>query len=73
MARQLSSQSCPIDKRFPVRRLGRIWPAWYRVDSDVDSGIVTHFVAVIFSSFATRSVGKFLFVVMLTPYCLEDR
>ena len=24
-ARQLSSQSCPIDKRLPVWRLGRIW------------------------------------------------
>ena len=25
-ARQLSSQSCPIDRRLPVRRFGRIWP-----------------------------------------------
>ena len=25
-ARQLSSQSCPIERRLPVRRLGRIWP-----------------------------------------------
>ena len=25
-ARQLSSQSYPIDRRLPVRRLGRIWP-----------------------------------------------
>ena len=24
--RQLSSQSCPIDRRFPVRRFRRIWP-----------------------------------------------
>ena len=45
-AKQLSSQSCPIDRRLPVRRLGRIWPIWDRVDSDVDSGIVTRFVAV---------------------------
>ena len=25
-ARQLSLKSCPIDRRLPVRRLGRIWP-----------------------------------------------
>ena len=25
-ARQLSSQSCPINRRLPVQRLGRIWP-----------------------------------------------
>ena len=24
--RQLSLQSCPIDRRLPVQRLGRIWP-----------------------------------------------
>ena len=42
-ARQLSLQSFPIDRRFPVWRLGRIWPVWDRVDSAVDSGIVTRF------------------------------
>ena len=29
-ARQLSSQICPIDRRLPVQRLGRIWPVWAR-------------------------------------------
>ena len=58
--RQLSSQSCPIDRRLPVRRLGRIWTVWAWVDSAVNSGIVTRFVAVIVSPFATRTVGPFL-------------
>ena len=67
-ARQLSSHSCPIDRRLPVQRLGRIWPVWDRVESVVDSGIVTRFVAVMVSPFATRSVGPFLTVVMLSQY-----
>ena len=50
-ARNLLSQSCPIDRRFPVQRLGRIWPVWDRVDSAVDSGIMTRFVAVMVSLF----------------------
>ena len=58
--RQLSSQSLPIDRRLPVQRLGRIWPVWDQVDSAVDSGIVTRFVAVIVSPFLTRTVGTFL-------------
>ena len=57
--RQLSSQSFPIDRRLPVRRFGRIWPVWARVDSAVDSGIVTRFVAVMVSPFATQTVGPF--------------
>ena len=61
-ARQLLSQSCPIDRRLPVRRFGRIWPVWNRVDSAVDSGIVTRFVAVMVSPFSTRPVGPFLLV-----------
>ena len=69
-ARQLSSQSFPIDRRLPVQRLGRIWPVWDRVDSAVDSGIVTRFVAVMVSSFATRTVGPFFTAVMLLQYCL---
>ena len=44
-ARQLLSHSCPIGRSLPVRRLGRIWPVWAQVDSAVDSGIVTRFVA----------------------------
>ena len=67
--RQLSSQSCPIDRRLPVRRFGRIWPVWAWVDSAVDSGIVTRFVDVIVSPFATRNVGPFFIVVMLLQYC----
>ena len=51
---------------------GRIWPVWARVDSSVDSGIVTRFVAVMFSPFATRTVGTFFTVVMLSQYCSED-
>ena len=68
----MSSQSCPIDRRLPVRRLGRIWSVWARVDSAVDSGIVTRFVAVMVSPFATRTVGPFFTVVMLSQYCSED-
>ena len=71
-ARQLSLQSCPIDRMLPVRRLGRIWPVWARVDSNVDIGIVTHFVAVMVSPFATRTVGPLFTVVMLSQYCSED-
>ena len=71
-ARQMSSQSCPIDRRLPVRRLDRMWPVWDRVDSVVDSGIVMRFFAVMVSPFATRTVGTFFTVVMLLQYCLED-
>ena len=71
-ARKLLSQSFPIDRRLPVRILGRIRPAWDRVDSAVDSGIVTRFVAVIVSPFATRTVGPFFTVVMLSQYCLKN-
>ena len=61
-----------MDSRLPVRRLGRICPVWYRLDSAVDSGIVTRFVSVVVSSFATRIVGPFFTVVMLSRYFLED-
>ena len=71
-ARQLPSYSCPIDRRLPLRRLGRIWPVWARLDSAVNSGIVTHFVAIMVSPFATRTVGTFIAVVMLSQYCSED-
>ena len=71
-ARQLSLQSCPTDRRFPVRMLGRICPVWARVDSAVNSGIVTRFVAVMVSPFATRTLGPFFTVLMLSQYCLED-
>ena len=71
-ARQLSSQSFPIDRRLPVRRLGRIWPIWAWVDSAGDSGIVTRFVTVMVSPFATRTVGPFFTVVMLSQYCSAD-
>ena len=64
-SRQLSLKSCPIDSGLPVRRFGRIWTVWDRVDSAVDSGIVTRFVAVMVSPFATRTVGTFFTVVML--------
>ena len=63
-ARQLLSQSCPIDRRLPVQSLGRIWPVWDRVDSAVDSGSVTHFVAVMVSPSSTRTVGPFSTVVI---------
>ena len=55
-----------------MRRFGTIWPVWARVDSAVDSGIVTRFVAVTVSPFATRTVGPFFTVVMLSQYCSED-
>ena len=55
-----------------MRRLGIIWPVWARVDSVVDSGIVTRFVAIMVSPFATRAVGPFFTVVMLSQYCSED-
>ena len=72
LARQLLSQSCPIDMRLPVRRFGRIWPVWDWADSAVDSGIVTRFVAVMVSPFATRTIGPFFTVVIFSQYCLED-
>ena len=62
-----------MDRRFPARRLGIICPVWDRVYSAVDCGIVTRFVAVIVSPFATRTVGPFFTVVMLLQCCLEDR
>ena len=65
-ARQLSSQSCPMDRRLPVWIFGRIWPVWDQADSAVDSGIVISFVAVIVSPFVTRTVGPFFTVVMLS-------
>ena len=55
-----------------MRRLGRIWPVWAWIDSAVDSGIVTRLVAVMVSPFATRTVGPFFTVVMLSQYCSED-
>ena len=70
--RQLSLQSFPIDRMLPVRRLGGIWPVWAWVDSAVDSGIVTRFVAVMVSPFVTRTFGPFFTVVMLSHYCSED-
>ena len=69
---QLLSQSCPIDRILSVRRLGRIWTVWYRVDSAMDSWIVTRFVAVMVSPFATRTLGLFFTILMLSQYCLED-
>ena len=70
--RQLLSHSCPMDRRLPVQRFGRIWPVWAWLDSVVYSGIVTRFVAVMVSPFATRTVGTFFTVVMLSQYCSED-
>ena len=68
----MSSQSCPIDRRLPVRRFGRICPVWDRVYSAVDNAIVARFVDVMASPFATRTVVPFFTVVMLSQYCLED-
>ena len=62
-----------MDRSLPVRRLGMICLVWDRVYSSVDSGIVTRFVAVMVSPFATRTVGPFLTVVILLQYCLEVR
>ena len=45
---------------------------WDWVDSTVDSGILMRFVAFMVSPFATRTVGSFYTVVMLSQYCLED-
>ena len=70
--RQLSLQSFPMNRRLHVHRFGSIWPVWDRVDSAVDSGIVTRFVAFMASQFVTRTVGPFLTVVILSHYCLED-
>ena len=55
-----------------MRRLVRICPGWARVDSAVDSGIVTRFVAVMVLPFATWTVGLFFTFKMLSQYCLED-
>ena len=55
-----------------MQKLGRIWPVWYQLDSAVDSGTVTLFVAVMVSPFTTRTVGPFRTVVMLSQYCSED-
>ena len=44
--------------------LGRIWPVWDRVDSAVDSGIVTRFAAVMVSPFEMRTVGTFFTFVI---------
>ena len=68
--RQLSSQSFPMDRRLPVQRFGRIWPVWAWVDSAMDIGIVTRFVAVMISPFAMRTDGPFFTVVMLSQYFL---
>ena len=48
-ARQLLPQSFPMDRRLPLQIFGRIWPVWARVDSAVDSWIVTRFVDVVLS------------------------
>ena len=71
-ARQLSLQSCLMNRRLPGRSLGRICPVWDRSDSAVDSGIVTCFVAFMVSPFVTRTVGPFFTVVILLQYCLEN-
>ena len=55
-----------------MQRFGKIWPVWVRVDSAVDSGIVTRFVAVMVPPFVTRAVWPFFTVVILLQYCLED-
>ena len=55
-----------------MRRLGRIWHVWAQLDSAVDNGIVTRFVPVMVSPFATWTVGPFFTVVMFSQYCLED-
>ena len=65
-ARQLSSQSCPMDRMLPVRRMCRIFPVWAWVDSATDSGIVMRFVAFRVSPFATRTVGPFFTVIILS-------
>ena len=71
-ARQMLSQSFPIDRRLPVLRLDRMWPVWDRVDSFVDSGIVMRFFAVMVSPFATRNFWPFFTVVILSQYRSED-
>ena len=50
-----------MDRSLPVRRLGMICLFWDRLDSAVDSGIVTRFGAVMVSPFATRTVGPFFY------------
>ena len=69
---QLSSKSCPIDIRLPLRRLGRIWPAWDQVDSAVDSGIVTQFCCCYDFTVCDADCWAVFTVVMLLQYCLED-
>ena len=49
-----------------MRRLVRIFPVWAWVDSAVGSGIVTSFVDVMVSSFATWNFGPFFTVLMLS-------
>ena len=71
-ARHLSLYRCSMDRRLPVQRLGKICIVWDRVDSAVDSGIVTRFVSVMVSTFATQTVGPFCTVVMLSQYCSKD-
>ena len=61
-----------MDRRLSVRSLGRICPVWARADSTVDSGIVMSFVAFMVSPFATRTVGPFFTVLILSQYCSED-
>ena len=61
-----------MDRRLPVRRLGRICLVWARVDISADSGIVTRLVALMVSPFATRTAGPFLTVVILSQYCSEE-
>ena len=60
-----------MDRRLPVQVFGRIWPVWAWLDSALDIGIVTLFVAVMVSPFPTRTVGPFFTVVMLSQYCSE--
>ena len=61
-----------MDRRLPVRRLGRICPVWARADSVVDSGIVMHFVAFVVSPLVTRTVRPFFILVIFSQYCSED-
>ena len=59
-ARQLSSQSFPMDRRLPVRRFGRIWPVWARADIAVDSGIVARLLLLWFHRLRRELLGRFL-------------
>ena len=71
-ARHMSSQICPMNRRFPVHRCGRMWPVRAWVDSSLDSGIMTRFVAVMVSPFATQTFGPFFTVVIFSQYFSED-